>query len=210
MSISIKLVDSKAQFARAVNKALSEELNNNLKKNKDRALKQVKSLIPAWIEEQPEIQSILDQGVFGSLNAQFGFIVGTAPEAVSAIVSAVSESVFVEFGQVKSDLSGGITFYFQPDTFSNLLSLPQASIPALTGPLPWLEWLLTRGSTTIVSGYSYNPDDSGRSGGGTMRLGSAWRVPPQFAGTIEDNFISRALLNREKELSSILRGAING
>ena len=42
-----------------------------------------------------------------------------------------------------------------------------------------------------------------------MVLGKAWRVPIQFAGTTEDNFISRALEGREKELSSILRGALN-
>lgn len=209
MTLTLRLIDSKAKIARAMNEALSVELNKNLKNNTRSAQDKIKSLVPQWIKEQPEIESILDGGVFGSLNAQFGFIAGTAPEAVEAIASAISDSITVEFETVKDNLSGGIIFYFQPDNFANILSLPEAFIPALSGPLPWLEWLLTRGSTTIVSGYSYSPDSSGRSGGGTMRLGKAWRVPPQFAGTTEDNFISRALEGREKELSSILRGALN-
>jgi hypothetical protein len=207
MTLTLKLAYSNSDISRAMNEALSVELNKILKKNTKRAQDQVKSLVPQWIREQPEIQSILDQGVFGSLNAQFGFIAGTAPEAVAAIVSAVSDSIFVEFKTV-ANLSGGITFYLQPDNFANILSLPQAFIPALSGSLPWLEWLLIKGSTTIVSGYSYSPDNSGRSGGGTMRLGKAWRVPSQFAGTTEDNFISRALEGREKELLSILKGAL--
>lgn len=209
MTLTVKLVDSTAKISKAMNEALSVELNKNLKKNTKRAQDQVKSFIPQWIREQPEIESILDQGVFGSLNAQFGFIAGTAPEAVAAIVSAVSDSISVEFEAVNGNLSGGIRFYLQPDNFANILSLPEGFIPALSGSLPWLEWLLTRGSTIIVSGYSYSPDNSGRSGGGTMRLGKAWRVPPQFAGTVEDNFITRALEGREKQISSILRRALD-
>lgn len=207
MSFSIKILQSNAQINRQISKSLAKDLRRNLKKNEKKTQDRIKSLIPLWIKQQPEIASILDQGIFGSLNAQFGFVQGTAPEAVDAICAAVANAVQVEFN-VKDNLDGGIIFYFQPNDFYNVLGISQANIPALSGSLPWLYWLLTQGTATIVSGYTYQPDNSGRSGGGTMVSGKAWRVPPQFAGTIEDNFITRALQNREKELRSILEEAL--
>jgi len=207
MSFSIKILESNSQINKQINKSLARDINRNLKKNQKRAENTIKSLIPLWIKEQPEISSILDQGVFGSLNAQFGFIQGTAAEAVEAICIAVANTVQIEFN-IKDNLQGGITFYFQPNDFANVLGIPQANIPALSGSLPWLYWLLTQGTATIISGYTYQPDNSGRSGGGTMVSGKAWRVPPQFAGTTEDNFIIRAFKNRDKELKSILEEAL--
>ena len=72
--------------------------------------------------------------------------------------------------------------------------------------LHWLDWLLTLGDKTIVIGYEYKPGTGGRSGGGTMTKGTAFRVSPSYSGTIEDNFITRAFSNKEKEVSSILMG----
>lgn len=207
MSFSIKILQSNIDISRQINKSLAEDIRRNLKKNENVAVSRVKYLIPFWIKEQPEITSILDEGIFGSLNAQFGFIQGTASEAVDAICFSVANAVQVEF-YVKDNLEGGITLNFQPNDFYNVLGIPQANIPALSGPLPWLHWLLTQGTATIISGYEYKPDNSGRSGGGTMTSGRAWRVPPQFSGTLENNFITRALQNREKELTSILEEAL--
>lgn len=209
MSIKIRLIDSDIQIKKKIFEALSEDINKNLKKNYTKAQDRIKSLIPLWIKEQPEIASILDEGVSESLNAQLGFISGTASGAVEAIVFAVSESIKIEL-DLNNKLNGGVTFYFQPESFSNLLSLPEANILALSGPLPWLNWLLTQGTATIVSGYTYEADNSGRSGGGTMVAGKAWRIPPQFSGTIENNFITRALQNRDKELKSIMEEALYG
>ena len=37
-----------------------------------------------------------------------------------------------------------------------------------------------------------------------MRAGKAWRVPTEFSGTIEDNFITRAFSGRENELQNLM------
>ena len=75
--------------------------------------------------------------------------------------------------------------------------------------LHWLAWLLQAGSSMIVSGYEYTPSFEGRSGGGVMTGGGVWRVPPEFSGTESDNFITRALNNRDKQLSQLLKGLFN-
>lgn len=208
MTLSLKLTDSDAKIQMAMYKALSKDLNLNLNKNSKKIQSKLKPLVISWIKEQPEINSILDDGVFGSLNAQFGFIRGTAQQAVDVISLAIAESIKIDFNKITDRLSGSFYIYLQPDNFNNILSLPQAIIPTLAQPLPWLYWLLTQGNSIIVAGYEYEPDISGRSGGGIMRLGKAWRIPSQFSGTVEDNFITRAFINRDKELSLILQEAI--
>ena len=71
-----------------------------------------------------------------------------------------------------------------------------------------MRWLLLEGTRTIVSSYAYEPDNSGRSGGGTMRLGGIWRVPPQFAGTASENFVTRMFENKDKQIQPILKGLL--
>ena len=210
MSISLKLLGSKNSIQKTLFTAMAKDLNLKLKKNYKKAEDKVRSLVQGWIFEQPEISSILDDGVLNSLNAQFGFMNGTASQAIEVISLAVAKSVAVEFQQINDKLQGGVIFYLQPDNFSNILGLPEAVIQSTSTQLPWLNWMLTQGSNTIVSGYTYKPDNSGRSGGGTMVSGNLWRIPPNFAGTVENNFITRALQGREKELSSIMEEAFYG
>ena len=39
----------------------------------------------------------------------------------------------------------------------------------------------------------------GRSGLGSMKEGASFRVPPEFAGVMDNNFITRALVNQQAE-----------
>ena len=61
----------------------------------------------------------------------------------------------------------------------------------------WLRWLLLEGNNSVVIGYRYLPktDANSRTGKGIMISGqsSIYRVPPQFAGTASDNWITRGI-----------------
>ena len=207
-NIFLRLVDSNAKIEKDINNAISIELNKRLKKNRRRVEKKVKIAVASWINQAPEMQSLREEGVFYSLNAQLGFPLGFSDKAVSAIVDAVVGSVGVNVNGFFKSLQGGITFTIQPENFANLLGLSEANLAVVGGQLPWLEWLLLQGGKTIITGYEYEPSKDGRSGGGVMVLGGAWRIPPQFAGTQDDNFITRALSGREKELSVIMQGLL--
>ena len=79
------------------------------------------------------------------------------------------------------------------------------------GDLHWLQWLLERGDEIIVAGYEFGGNSGrGRSGLGYMTTGGSFRVPPQFSGTKDNNFISRALVGKAQEqaISKILMGAL--
>ena len=205
--ITLKLLESEQQIARDINKAIADYMNNQIRLKNRKVLGIFKRNVESWIRSQPEIQSILAQGQARSLNAQFGLLPGTPDLAVEKIVNSVVESTELNIKKINDNLSGGIEIQCQPKQFLNLLGLSEGHVRTEKGAdLHWLDWLLTLGDKTIVIGYEYKPGTGGRSGGGTMTKGMAFRVSPSYSGTIEDNFITRAFSNKEKEVSSILMG----
>lgn len=206
-NITVRLLDTNAKISKDINEAIAKELNAKIRKRRRRAINQLRSLTLGWVLEQPELQDI-SKGGQGSLAAQFGIPAGSEGQVANAIAFAVRSSLIINFNTVSNSLKGNIDFAIQPSDFNNLLSLPEGVVFTDLGQLPWLEWLLIRGNTVIVNGYQYQPTLDGRSGGGWMISGGSWRVPPEYAGLPEDNFVTRALSNREKEIEAILKGLI--
>ena len=207
MSISVKILESNKQIEGLLNQSLASQVNSTIRSNYKKVANNIKLMIPSWINEQKEVASLLSQGVQGSLNAHFGLPPGMPELSVAAIVSAVSESITVEIPKIDKSLRGSVIFRIQPDDFGNLLGLPEGFVTTRLGTdLHWMNWLLTMGGTPVIIGYDYMPSNLGRSGGGTMVGGHAWRVPSGHTGTIDDNFITRALENRERDITNALRG----
>lgn len=204
MSFSIKLLDSVGAIEKKVNAALSLQVNSLLVRNKQKTLTDIRSFVEKCVVEQPEIIS-LRAGGQGSLAAQFGIHVGQESSVVDSIISAIVDATKVNVGRFNLNLEGKIHISFQPSDFTNLLALPTGYVSTELGvKLDWLKWLLTEGQRVIVVGYEYVASPNGRSRGGVMRAGKAWRVPTEFSGTIEDNFITRAFSGRENELQNLM------
>jgi len=205
MSISIELIDSFPKIRADIYKALATQINKKITGKKHRASRILRERIKNWMMESKEVESLLSQGVPSSLNATFGLTPGTPTDAVNAIVSVISEAIMIDFKRVSNKLEGSVTFHFQSTDFSELLGLPQGhQFTEMGTDLHWLEWLLVKGDSVIVKGYLYQPSNSGRSGGGTMDIGGVFRVPPQYSGTADNNFVTRAFLGRDRELAKIL------
>lgn len=177
---------------------------------KNSAIKtKVKILIYRWVKSQPEMQDILD-GKYGKLGPQFGIIDGENQSIVETICIAASESFLIEVNSVNKNLVGGVYLNFIPSNFERLLNIPEGHVYTKKGgDLHWLDWLLMKGYSTVIDGYSFllKLDAPGsRSRGGIMIERGVWRVPPEFAGTAENNFITRAITSpgNELELKQIL------
>lgn len=205
MTITLKLLESVDQIESNILSALSVQFNASMKSKKNKILQDVKTLIPSWISSQPEMQSLLSSDPL-SLVGQFGITISPT-SIVSAIVSSVVNSANILIIPYDKKLNGGgIELNIQPDNFANLLGLPQGHSLYQDGNLHWLDWLLNRGDEIIVAGYQYNPQTGiGRSKLGNMKTGGSFRVPPEFSGTEQNNFITRALVgsNQEKQISKI-------
>lgn len=183
----------------------TEYLNKKIAKNYRRVVNSLQQKIPFWIRSQPEIQSLLSEGIPGSLNALFGLYAGDAGRAVADIINAIKQSTSIRVDKINRKYQGNIEFNFQSSDFSNILSLSSGYVSTENNAnLHWLNWLLTMGDTVVVVGYRYQPKNSGRSGGGIMLESGSFRVPPQFSGTLENNFIIRALSGREREIEPIM------
>lgn len=194
--MAIKLVDSIDHISSKINKACSEEINKIFLRKRYLIASSCKRLAAGWILEQPEMESLAG----GALAGLFGLYSGTESSIVNRISEVVSESVDVRVEKITPTLKGGIIINFQPSTFINLLSLPEGHVVYENGDLHWLDWLITRGDSAIVVNYSYSPKYGlGRSGRGIMKNGGFFRVPPQFSGTLGNNFVTRALVGRDQE-----------
>lgn len=198
--ITLKLTQSEKEIAQNVNEAVASLVNQMVSKKQQPLLSKAKILANQWIKSQPEILSLLSSTP-DSLAGNFGIPPERVSSAVDSIISAVESSISVNFVPFSKNLqSGGLEINFQPQTFENLLNLSDGHVKYIGGDLHWLNWLLNAGDTIIVVNYQYNPETGlGRSGLGNMIPGGSFRVPPQFSGTSNNNFITRALIGSEQE-----------
>ena len=200
----INILETDDQIQRKMLKAIAEETNKKISKNRNYVVNKLKGYVRSWLEMQPEINDLRQDGV--GLNAELGLQAGTGSFVASTIVDASVRSIETKVTKVNRNLKGGFVFNFQPKNLINLLSLPEARIITEKGvTLDWLKWLLTMGDTPIIFGYDFLPTPGqGRSGGGTMVGGSMWRIQPKYAGTISNNFITRSLIGKEQILQETL------
>ena len=199
----MKIIDA----FKKINKAVISSLNEIISKRKNAARYKLSRSIDGWIRSSPEIESLLADGFPNSLSAQFGLRQGSAEQAVEDIVNAIVSSIQVDFKKIDKNFTGGIEFKWQSTTFSNLLGLSSGHVFTEKGTdLHWLDWLLMQGDKVIVVGYRYQAASAGRSGGGRMIPRGVFRIPPKFSGSVNDNFITRALSGKEQEIFSILTG----
>ncbi|NDB57580.1 hypothetical protein EB001_03945 [bacterium] len=204
MSLSIVITDSEKTITNNINDALSKLLNDTIKQQQNKLVDEVKLLIPNWINQQPEIISL--QSVDSSSLAGLFGINQSIDSIINKIISSVVDSTTVKFVPYNNKFRGGLEINIQTNDFNNLLGLPEGHTIYKGGDLHWMDWLLLRGDSIIISNYQYNPSTGlGRSGLGTMISGGSFRVPPQFAGTKDNNFITRALIgsNQEQQISNI-------
>jgi hypothetical protein len=137
---------------------------------------------------------------------------------VDRVISKVINSMNITKKNIKinnNGLSGGILLTIVPSDFSGIVDDPNAFVIDNDRgySLPWLEWLLLRGGEIIVRGFDikYGSNPRSRSGEAIMVSSNKnWRVPPQYAGTIKNNWITRALsLVEDKILDNIKLGLEN-
>jgi hypothetical protein len=189
----MKLVKSNKQIEKLMVEALAREGRYALKNASRRIKTRVKNIVYDAINDCPEMTELSDYN--GKLRLDFGLTSDPTP----AIIKGIVDSVFVEVRKIipsGGKLKGGITIGIQPVGAANLFSLSEAvqEIEA-GGYIPWLRWLLFEGDRVIIQDYGVEYKlGAGRTGGARMiEEAPPFRVDPRYSGTIESNFITRAL-----------------
>jgi hypothetical protein len=200
--MTIKLKQSNSKIVASINKALATEVNNKISKKINSLKNKLMTVFRSALEESPEIMSLRS----GLLRAEFGLETDPSFEIVEAVLSTFK----LTWQKINpKTFSGGITLVMQPRDFSNLLILPVGNQPIDGGSLPWLEWLLTKGDSIIITGYGVQLGNFPESRTGLAKMSkkfAPYKVNSSFSGTLEDNFITRAINASFFEVQEIIQG----
>ncbi len=192
------LVQSTDEITKMITKDIIKHLNTLFVAKKAPVELIARELLSKNIIAQPEVQSLLK----GGLRYEFGIVDPAA--RILYIIDRLALNVETDFVPVKlsnGTLKGGITIHSVGIDYSSVLSMNDAVVVTEKGEtLPWLEWLLLEGNNTVIADYDIEYGIFGRTGGAHMVPGNGWQVPSQFAGTANDNFITRAVSQMQAEL----------
>jgi len=207
--VSLKLVESNRAIIAKIYIALAKEVDGEFRKRSGAIKNRIKPIVANALFGSPEIVSL--QG--GVLRFDFGLTGDPGPQIVNAVVESLQIKIEKTRGNANG-ISGGITLSVQPSDYSNLLTLPVAmQALEIEGSIPWLEWLLFSGDSIIIAHYGVEYGAGlGQSGGAHMvRLKDApfgpFKVNSAFSGTIDNNFITRAMSRVSSEIKNTIIGA---
>jgi len=195
IKLSFDLVDSKSEISSKILTALLPDVIKYFSSIFSGLQNKMSSILIKYITDQPEYGSLMN----GQLQYEFGI---TDPaNRLSEILDTIkngavinNKPIIIKGGQI----IGGIKIQMVKKDFSDLLSLGGSSFATEKGSqLNWLQWLLLEGDSVIISDhvFIFGPNRASRTGLGIMREipGGLWRVPPEYAGTLNNNWITRAI-----------------
>jgi hypothetical protein len=171
----------------------------------------VGELIEAKIRATPHVKSLIS----GQLRADFGLNIGEAEEAIDSLLFVVKRSVKVNLGIKNRGTLGNMAWSMSvsilPEGFSDVLKGIGAYKSPRSGEfIPWMEWLLTKGTTVIYDDFFVAKGEfkTSRSGFALMfpsgKSSRLFRVEPQFSGTAEDNFVVNTINSLLPEIANIM------
>lgn len=203
--VSLKILESKSDISNDILQALKPLVNDYFKKVYDSVSVKIQELVVQSIKNAPEYNSLLN----GQLKAEFGL-----PDADNRINELLEfwKYMHVEYRPVKI-VNGLLETHFiihmiQSD-FNNVIHTGAAILQTEKGKdLNWLEWLLLLGDQTIIKDYvvKFGPNSNSRTGMAVMKgvTSGKWSVPAAYSGTLNDNWITRAMDGADKDINRLL------
>jgi len=195
MKFSLKLLESDSTIQKMVLDSIKDHLQTAFYKSRAVLAQTIPAEIYKAIVSEPEYQSL----VSGRLRYEFG--IPEAAQKVNEIVHMWTNNVVVTVNPIilnGSSLKGGFSINMIKSNYEDVLTSESALVfdGLSKAVLPWLEWLLLYGGKVIVKNYTVQvgPNPYSRTGLAIMKPSKEnWRVPPEFAGTSNNNWVTRAL-----------------
>lgn len=211
-----KIIDSASQIRVKLLSVLKEESQTLFKKASPIILENTKRLVRSSINNSEAIFSLLGSDFsLNNLKKQFGLTDEEAVKSVDEILDAVVDSINIIYNtNGKSGLISSITIEILPESLQqNMGKYIGVYTSGVSGSqINWLEWLLTKGYSIVVSDFRLflKESEASRAGGAIMvkQEGSGYRVDSRFAGTIGDNFLTRAIESVLPEILLIIQQTI--
>lgn len=195
--------DFESSFKKHIVKEVKSRISSSINNITESIEVAIQKLVQIKLHNAPEVDSLAG----GKLRYHFGLIDGAS--RISNIIDAWADSIEVKYVSSLGSLGGIQITMTKGET--DVLDMPESFFETEKGTrLEWLKWLLMEGDTRIVSNYNFHPGKRGRAGGGIMvsRQSGSWGVPSEFAGTLNNNFATRALEGLHDEIDVIVRREI--
>lgn len=197
--LSLKLIETDAQIKKAILDSIRDALDAAISKSLSKIKTELQELAINAIKNEPEYSSLKN----GQLRYELGI------EDTSAIDRVIEnmcqgQAIKLPVKTTARGVSGGLRYIvIDGEKVAQTMSSPDGFVKDIKGySMPWLTWLLTYGTNTIVKNFEVQlgPNPRSRSGMAIMveSDGDQWYVPAQFAGTESNNWVTRAI-NRINE-----------
>lgn len=211
MQISLNVMDSVGQLEKAV----LSECRAALHKAILGAIPDIKIKVGQFVRQlvinTPEFDSLLN----GRLKSELGL--KDPALALNQILYALEYGITIDYQGLKISnvgVTGGFVIGLVKDKFAELTGLSEAVYMSGPNRVPWLDWLLFRGDSFVITDHEikYTYAQESRTHSAIMfKSEKGWRVPPEFSGTEDNNFITRAFeddSSTEKVIGKIVESEI--
>lgn len=207
--VSLKVEGSTNSLANDMLKHIVSDIEKYFSAAFDTLRQDLSGLIVDAIRNTEEYRSLLD----GQLKAEFGL-----PDSESRVENIIKflENTHFEYSSIlvsNGQLKGKFSLNLIKSDFSDILTLPDAIFRTEKGTnLEWLRWLLLEGDTTIIKDYevALGPYPNSRTGMAVMQnsISGKWSVPPQFSGTITNNWLTRAIDSVSGDIENLINSSL--
>ena len=209
MRISANIVETNDEINTMILEIMADHINDTLNIAMPKITTEIKELVALSLREEPEYQSLLS----GRLKAEFGL---SDTNMVDNIIDKLVSTIDVSRPTVsynKIGLVGGFTItMMKSDDMNGVIFTDIASVISNNGQhLPWLQWLLLEGNNAIVKNFDVKMGSYSQSRSGMAIMVSSrdnWRVPPEFVGTISNNWTTRAIDRIEDKIYTLIQDII--
>lgn len=206
LTIGVKIVETEREIQKRILDALKRKLFSALGNTGKFIRRDVVNLVLKAIKNTPEYNSLLG----GKLQGELG--VPDVEERLNQLMAVWAKSMIFTASPVTrsaQSLKGKLTLSMIKKDFSDVLSLPASVYTTQKGEeIPWLRWLLLEGDRIILRDYEVQlRSGQGRTGLGLTieRQSATWRVPPEFSGTVTNNFVTRAIDGIDAEIMRLIK-----
>lgn len=208
MRISLKLIESDKEITSRIAKQLLPECRKFMSSTISKIQKNLPTVLEQAIINSPEYNSL----VSGRLRLELG--IPDAQSKISSLIMLWINNIQYNYSVptiVTNKIRSKLSINAIRSDFGDVLGTDYAFVvDQLRGySLPWLQWLLLDGTKTIVPSHDVflGPNPKSRTGLAIMRYSSSGWSISQFSGTVNDNWITRAVDSVEPEIKTILEKA---
>ena len=210
MRLEMKLLQSNSEIENMILSAIRDNIDQAFNKALRTLQKSIPLEIHRAITSEPEYASLIG----GVLQYELG--IPDAVKKVNNIVSVWTNNFHVEASPITisgSRITGGFSINMIKENYEDVLGSEDAFVvdDAKSLRLPWLEWLLLYGGKIIVRSYEVQigPNPNSRTGLAIMKPSKKnWRVPAEFSGTKENNWVTRAIDRLDESIPNLIQKEI--